>query len=109
MVALKNADETSTKVKIEIEVDLAEYGTKIANMRELNLYYDKKYGYTLSEAEECENYVKARKAIEEGKTIIAGSFGDETDNAVEVLLCHNGLEEYIKDKNVEIIHSEAGY
>jgi hypothetical protein len=109
MVALKNASKTSTKVKIELEVDLAEYGKVINNTKELNAYYDSEFGYSLEEAEESEEYVKARKAIEQGKTIIAGSFGDETDNAVEVLLCHKGIEDFIKDKNIEIIHSEAGY
>lgn len=107
VVALKNAKKTSTKVKLEIEVDLKDYGTVFTNVEELRKYY--KDELCDEDLDQNEDFQLAKKAIEKGKAVIIGSFSDECTEAVEQLLCREGLEGYIKDKNIEIIHSEAGY
>jgi len=110
IVALKDANKTSTKVTVEIEVDLANYGTVISSVKALDKHYGDYYGDDWKDEDYyVKEYDKCRKAIESGKSVIIGSFSDDGGEPDEALLCHNGLKGCIKDKNIEIIHSEAGY
>jgi len=108
IVGIKDGKKTSTKVKLEIEVDLASYGTKINSIEELIHYYTNERCYDLEDLKDNKEYTQAKKIIEKGGMIILGSFGDQ-EEAIERLLCDRGLKGLVKDSNVEIIESEGGY
>ena len=92
----------SGKIKIEIEINLDEYGHRIKTMQEV---LDWKEEYCVENDDS--RLLKMIAAIESGKEIITGHFADDTGDATELILCNAGIP---KDtKNVEIIESEGGY
>lgn len=98
-----------TKIKLEVEVDLERYShSTISTIEDLMSYFID-YGYDLDEIKEDERYQEAKKAIEEGKEILTGSFSSDEGDPIESLLCYNGLKKYIDSKNIVIIQSEGGY
>ena len=108
IVGIKDGKKTSTKVKLEIEVDLASYGTKINSIEELIHYCTSERCYDLEDLKDNKEYTQSKKIIEKGGMVIWGSFGDQ-EEAIERLLCDRGLKGLVKDSNVEIIESEGGY
>lgn len=116
VVAVDN--DTSTKITLSMEIDLADYGHVLNTVEELDNYYLKEYVYGLNTIEEWlkdeddswmhEQYKKSKKAIEDGKKVLIGWFSDDGDNAVESMLCNSGLRGIVEG-DVEIIHSEGGY
>ena len=108
IVGVKDGKKTSTRVKLEIEVDLAKYGTDINSIEELIKYYTDERYVEFEDLEHSETYLQAKKVIEKGGVVILGSFSDQ-DEALERLLCEMGLKSIVKDSNIEIIESEGGY
>jgi hypothetical protein len=103
----------SSKVILEVEVDLADYGETINTKEELLEYYKSYYGYQseehiLSEKYAAENYKQILVEIENGHSVIIGKFSSDSGNALEQYLCDTGLQE-AKSKSVVVIQSEAGY
>lgn len=98
-------DKSKTTITISFEVDIQSYADRaITTIEELNGYYDEEWGDREWKYEEC------RRAIEAGKTVLIGSFTDETLDSMEAFLCNNGLEGNVpKDSGIEIIQSDGGY
>lgn len=106
IIAAKNG--LNTKVKIQLEVDLKDYVSETATtIEELVCYF--KDRYCDDDLMKNPRYLQAKKAIEVGKTVYFGSFGDQTDSVAERFLCDSGLKGVVKSKDIEIIESEAGY
>lgn len=110
--------DRNTKMKISVEVDLAELADKVCDsIDELNEYVLQEWGWRHKNIEEflkdednqwvAENYRKAKMAIENGKMVLFGSFSSD-GGPVESMLCESGLKGMVND-NVEIIYSEGGY
>ena len=59
IVGIKDGKKTSTKVKIEIEVDLAKYGADINSVEELIKYYTGERGCEIEDLQDNETYVQA--------------------------------------------------
>lgn len=103
-------------LKIEIKVDLSNYGTIIKSKLELDEWFKDEYcytDYTIEEFLEDEPYWKDKyeamaKAISEGKVVCQGRCSDDTGDSVELFLCENGLSGVFGDK-VTVIDGEGGY
>jgi len=109
IVAVKGKD---SRVKLEIEVDLADYGETISDKKQLLEYYKEYHGYNSEEDilnEYCaDEYKEMLAEINNGNSVIVGSFASDSGDALEQYLCDAGLQE-AKGKSVVVIHSEAGY
>ena len=90
------------KVTISISVDLTEMGRTLRTEKDV-LEYCREYYYD----DDTENMKKMLDAVKKGKVVIAGEFESCSENAVESMLCENGLPAGIKGLN--IIHNNAGY
>ena len=103
------AKKGKTNVKLELEVDLADYldGDPIATVDELTRFYKEEYDSEESELVTDSNFQAAKKAIEKGQVIYMGSFSDQSDNNLERFLCEQGIPEHTK--NITIIQSGGGY
>ena len=110
IVAFKKEKPISTKVKIEMEIDLATYGTVFDNIKDLQCYYTEKYKINFKNPDEEDyciyQYRKAEKAINDGKIIILGNFCSDSGEAVEYMLYELGLKKILKDENIEVIENE---
>jgi hypothetical protein len=116
IVAVNGDDSTIT---ITTKVDLAEMSNSfvVKTIKELDEYFfdNWAYGYDnidefLKDEEEdwaIEKYKKAKKAIENGKTVLIGAF-ESYEKGIEAMLCEEGLKKFVDD-NIEIIYSEGGY
>ena len=106
VVALGNLEDATNTITIslEIKVNLSDYGKIIENKVEFSEWL-KDEGYN----EEYPHY-KAKeilRALNQGKTIIVGSFSDDDDN--ERILCNTGLDNVKFNKPVEVIQGKGGY
>ena len=113
------ADGDDFTVTITTEVDLAKmHGCALCkNVKDLDEYYINNWAYGYSDIKkflEDENeswaidkYKKAKKAIDNGKTVLIGEFESYGD-PVESMLCKNGLKDIV-DNNIEIIYSEGEF
>ncbi|KKL70430.1 hypothetical protein LCGC14_2105010 [marine sediment metagenome] len=118
IVAVK--DDRSTKIQLTTNVDLADHATSICKtVEELNSYYLNEWVYGFDTIQEwindseddawaIEQYKTAKKFINNGKTVLIGSFSDDSGNPVESMLCYKGLRGIVGDE-IEIIYSEGGY
>jgi len=119
IVAVK--DKNNAKIRLTIEVDLSKYAHRyggpaiISTVEQLYKLFKEDYDYDAAETDQRKNdefweerYKKAKAAIERGKVVLFGRFSDQEGDAVEALLCENGLKEE-ESSDVEIIHSERGY
>lgn len=97
-------DECNPICTVTLTADLSRFGRIIRTEKELYSYAKDHYWFDSSG--QSEDYANALKAIQCGKSIIAGAFGDDSDDPIEVLLCNNGLPESNK---YDIIFNEAGY
>ena len=98
------------KIKLEMEVDLEKYADKtISTIEELIYYFKEDMCYSVEELEENEEYQNAKRAIQDGKTVLIGSFSNESGDDLEYFLCENGLKDNINSKDLVIIQSEGGY
>ena len=107
--------KTSGKIVLTIKVDLKNYADKvITTEKELLKYLDYNYDWSPDCGEDDSwargYYIKAKKALESGKTVYCGSFSDEGAGGAETMLCYEGLKRFVsEDDDIEIIHSEGGY
>lgn len=105
IATVKSRDELI--MKMEIEADLGKLIKDIvATKEELKEYFEDDLCYCPEDIESDETYKLCLKAIDEGKTIYFGEASDDTGDAVETLICHNGLK---KIDGVDIIQSDGGY
>jgi N6-adenosine-specific RNA methylase IME4 len=116
IVAVDGNDSTIT---ITTKVDLKDMTESICRtVDELTEYFMETYSYGrhnsiekfLNDPEDrwfAEQYMTAKKAIEDGKTVLIGSF-DSCGSPVESMLCDSGLNGMV-DENIKVIHSEGGY
>ena len=112
VVAIKDRSKTSTRIKIEVTIDLKDYATPrnmIDSVEDLLVYFTRDCYMTAEETIASEKYQKCKKAIEAGKIILMGSFSSESGDCEEVMLCEYGLNSTCKDSNIEIIEGEGGY
>jgi len=97
----KDAD---TEIAITFKVDLKKFANNILlTIKDLNRYYDEEY------SQRDEEYEKCRKAIEDGKVVLMGSFEDQSGDDGERFLCDNGLKGIVDEDEITIIYNEAGY
>lgn len=104
-------------VTITTEIDLAKIPGCVLckSIKDLDKYYINNwaYGYTdirefLKDEDESwaiDKYKKAKKAIDNGKTILVGEF-ESCGDPVESMLYKSGLKDLISD-NIEVIYSEG--
>ena len=93
--------DASTEIKVVLKANLETYADrKISTIEELNDYYDDYWGEREYRYEEC------RKAIEAGKTILVGSFDDQSGDRTEEFLCDSGIPD---SEDYDVIQSEGGY
>jgi hypothetical protein len=58
--------------------------------------------------EDDEDYLAALKAIKEGRTVINIGCSSEGD-PIEQAICETGLNDIVKDDNIQIIQGEGRY
>ena len=104
----KNNKNTSAKITITLEVDLAKYGTTIETVEELIKYFCKEMYVDIDKLKQHKDYIACKRAIESGKVVIMGDFSSESGEVIETMLCEKGLDGIVGD-NVEVIQSEGGY
>ena len=63
--------------------------------------------WQIDDLKDDETYQDAIKAIKNGYTIINGSFSSDGDDAIEQMLCNDGLVKFINDKNIIVILNEG--
>lgn len=102
-----------TTVTMPITFDLTEYGETIKTKKSLLKYFKDHYDLKseddiLKDEYASDDYKVMLKAIENGETVIVGSFSNEGCGSLDAFLCDNGIKE-AKSENVTIIHSEPGY
>ena len=118
IVAVDKDNSVKTKCTVTLNINLLDYVHDSCNtIEQLNDYYLSNWGYNNIEdfftslkddSYLAEGYNKAKKAIQDGKDVLFGSFSDE-DDYVETFLCQNGLKGYIDESKITIIESEGGY
>ena len=108
------ASKKGSKVKLTLEVDLAEYGDKIETIEQLNEYfiterYQKNIEDMISkDGYEAERYNKCVKAIKEDKVVLLGSFSSD-GGALDQFLCEHGISDLCQG-DIELIDGgEGGY
>jgi hypothetical protein len=116
IVAIKDPQKP-TMVKITIEIDISKYSDAvISNKEELDKYIIDRYGWGEQKTVEDifnidsdlqSQYKKSIKAIESGKSIIFGSFTNESGDAAEYFLAEMGIPK--NSKGIEIIYNEPGF
>jgi len=101
MVAVKDIKDAKVKVEGNIE-DFAKY--KITTVDELNEYFKKEYPWASLETIMGRGYCygEAKKAIEEGKILLAGSFSSESDG-LEVYLYGEGISSVVDSDKVDVL------
>jgi len=100
------AKKGSTKIKLVIEVDIADFADHtILNVKQLDKYLDDDG----LEKDECSWYGNAVKALKEGKAIYKGWFADDSDKPLEVFLCSHGIPQETETDDFKILESEGGY
>ena len=117
----------STEIELTLTVDLARYGTSISTIEELNQQFIDDHGWivrkdgehTIEEVLDASDdegydyrkgYNEFKALIDAGKTIISGSFCDDSGEAEETYLCCNGINNAIKKgSGIEIIQGEGRY
>lgn len=109
IVGIKDGRKTSTKIKVEMEINLSEYGEVITSIEDLIKRYTEYHGCNIDELNDNNDYVAAKKIIEAGGIVIVGSFSDQSEKPIENMLCELGLKSIVKDKNIVVIEGEGGY
>ena len=104
-------DRQNSKIKIILEADLSTYAdATLSSIEELMKYYLDDYGYDVDDLKDHEHYQAAKKAIENGKVILVGSFSDESyDDSVELALCNLGINNVQLEGDCEVIEGDGGY
>ncbi len=97
--------DVNPEATITFKVDFSSYGKKIETIEELRSYMEYNYG-SIDEAPDV--YDDMKKAIDDGKVVLAGSFSDEGE-ATEAFLCDLGLHGNVDETKIQIIQSEGGY
>jgi hypothetical protein len=103
------ANPGQTKCKITFEVDFQKYVGKydpkpISTKEQLDQWNEKEWGGDINK----KTYKQCLAAIEAGKIILAGSFGDQSGDPIEEMFCNSGLKEFALE-GIDVIQSEAGY
>ena len=116
IVAVKDSQKPSM-VKITIEIDISKYADAvISNKEELDKYIIDRYRWgeqkTVEDVFNIDpdlqaQYKKSLRAIRSGKSIIFGSFTNESDDAAEYFLAEMGIPR--NAKGIEIIYNEPGF
>jgi hypothetical protein len=103
VVAVKD----TTKIKLEIDVDLADYADKIiATEQELKDYFEYEYGDDyLEDSWAADKFKDCLRAIEAGNKVIFGSC-DSDGEALEQFLCETGIPD---SPDIEVIQGDGGY
>ena len=103
------AKKGKTKVKLELEVDLADYldGDPITTVEELIRFYKDEFDYDATDLDNDADFKASKKAIQSGQVVYRGSFSDQSDNNLERFLCEQGIPE--NTKNINIIQGGGGY
>lgn len=96
--------DKSNKVKLTVEVEFS--GDEINTIEELEEHYLDDDGHIRDEDQE--EFDSCKKAIEKGKRIIFGSFGDQDDNPLHRAFCY-GFADDINDPKIEVIQDCDGY
>ena len=100
--------EGKAKGKISIEVDLEDYAREtLRTLADVETYFLTERYYEKDELENSEEFQEVKKAIENGKIVLVGSFSSEGD-PMEAFLCENGIAE-LGNEDVQIILGEGGY
>jgi hypothetical protein len=109
IVAVKGKN---SKITLEIEVDLEDYGEVLSTKEEVLGYFKEHWRF---EEEDIPNdeyaqeqYEKMIEQIEKGNKVIIGSFASDSGDVLEQYLCDTGLQN-AKSKSLTIIQSDAGY
>lgn len=109
IVAVKKGKKA--KVKLELEVDLADYSnTTLSNKEDVLAYLKDHYGYEKGDFNDnyvVKIYTTIMEYINNGDEIIVGSFSSD-GNITEEYLCNTGLNDVVS-KSVTVIQSDAGY
>jgi hypothetical protein len=105
-----------SKAKVNMEVDLSEYSTKIKSLKELDQYFMENYAYPhttegfkklLKENEYIANeYKDCKEKIKNGEKIYIGNISSEAFEGVEMLLNQKGIEETLDTSNLTVIRDE---
>jgi len=104
--------DQSLITEITMKVDLSRYSENtIKSLEDLDRWLDDWYGYTPDDVEgsEKEQYEAAKTIIEEGGVVHVLHVSDESDDPMEVMLTHQGLNDLDLPENVKIIRGEGGY
>jgi len=109
IVAVKKGSKPTGTIVIEKKVDLNKYVSEtIETAEDLYEYFYDQYGSKTDwYGDTLKNYKLALKEIANGKVIMCGDFSDQ-DEYEERLLCEEGIQT-LKNENINVIHSEAGY
>jgi len=109
IVALEKGQ--STKVKITLEVDLADFADNkiIKTPKALKKFILEWHGYETIEdyfadygEEEEKQYNRCLEVLSQGKTLLMGSVSNEHDHEISKLLYDNGVKKLVGDQ-VEVI------
>jgi hypothetical protein len=106
------AEPGQTKFKICLEIDLADYASHIMDSPEqVEKYLVSSYGsHGMSDPQCIKEREEILDTLAKGKIFLVGSFSDDRYNAVENMLCNEGLLAF-KDDNphIEIVYGSGGY
>lgn len=85
-------DKKDLKTVMELSVDLNNYvKSNISNLTDLKKYFKDNFDLTDEELEVSEKYQKMKRLLSEGYLISCGSFYDDTDDSVELVLKKYGV------------------
>lgn len=99
--------DESLKVPITIEVDLSKFVREtFTTVEELIEYYKNRF---YDDYEDIEEFIKSKELIEQGKIVYRLDCSDENDDAIETLLCNEGIYDNNTPDTIIIIKGEGGY
>lgn len=94
------------RVPITIEVDLMDYvDREITTLEELKKYWIDECYYEEDDSE----YVKCQEIIKNDGTVYFLTCSDENDDAIEAMLCNEGIHDNNTPDSITIIKGEGGY
>jgi len=98
-------EDTSLKIKLEIEVDLRDYIVASCSTKQAlkDYWLDDMHG-----DDEDEEYLNYQSLIDEGKTVHFLDCSDENETT-ETLLCYKGLNDIKFPDDVIVMQGQGGY
>jgi hypothetical protein len=109
------ATDGTTKIKMEIEVDVSQYANSFKTKDVLDAFIIDQCGCDGDTIESVledgmydkSTYYKCIENLNKGKTVHIGGCSDQSDDPVELFLCMNGFNNVSKD--ITVIDGEGGY